>query len=141
MVTKKIEQPMRLYLDSLKVRGQKILSEETMNDLTAPGSLCAAYEFKQEDESDHEFLRQFSEWLHEWPHMEGHVEYYLLMGMRMGQCLSEEEFAYLERNVTECFAYSHGWYYELNHRRRFRLRITLIMSQRAGFKRLIKKEL
>ena len=43
---------MTLYLDSLKVRGRKILSEDTMNYLTAPGSLCAAYEFKQEGESD-----------------------------------------------------------------------------------------
>ena len=52
MLTRKIEQPMRLYLDSLKVRGHKILSDDTMNYLTAPGSLCAAYEFKQEGESD-----------------------------------------------------------------------------------------
>lgn len=59
----------------------------------------------------------------------------------MGQHLSEEEYAYLERNVTECFDYSHGWYYELNHRRRFRLRITLIMSYRMDFRRLIKKEI
>ena len=132
---------MRQYLESLKVRGLKILSEETMNDLTAPESICAAYEFKQENESDHEFLRQFSEWLHEWPREEGHVEYYLLIGMRLGQRLSEEEYAFLERNVTECFAYSHGWYYELNHRRRFRLHITLIMSRNCNFRRLIKKEL
>lgn len=141
MITKKIEQPMKLYLDSLKVRGHKILSEDTTNYLTAPGTLSTAYEFKQEGESDHEFLRQFSEWLHEQPRTEGHVEYYLMMGMRLGQRLSEEEYAYLERNVTECFAYSHGWYYELNHRLRHRLRITLIMSQKSEFKRLIKKEL
>ena len=38
---------MRQYLDSLKVRGHKILSDDTMNYLTAPGSQCAAYEFKQ----------------------------------------------------------------------------------------------
>ena len=56
MQTKKIEQPMRQYLDSLKVRGHKILSDDTMNYLTAPGSQCAAYEFKQEGENDHEFL-------------------------------------------------------------------------------------
>lgn len=141
METKKVIQPIRQYLESLKVRGQKILSEETMNDLTTQGAICAAYEFKQENENDHEFLRQFSKWLHEWPRMEGHVEYYLILGMRMGQHLSEEEYAYLERNVTECFDYSHGWYYELNHRRRFHLRITLIMSYRKGFRRLIKKEI
>ena len=54
MKTTKIEQPMRQYLDSLKVRGHKILSDDTMNYLTAPGSQCAAYEFKQEGENDHE---------------------------------------------------------------------------------------
>lgn len=64
-----------------------------------------------------------------------------MMGMRLGERLSDDEFEFLERNVADCFAYSHGWYYELNHRLRQRLRITLIMSQRSEFKRLIKKEL
>ena len=109
MQTKKIEQPMRLYLDSLKVRGRKILSDDTMNYLTAPGSQCAAYEFKQEGENDHEFLRLFSTWLHEYPQIGGHTEYYLLMGMRLGERLTDEEFEFLERNVAECFASSHGW--------------------------------
>ena len=141
MLTRKIEQPMRLYLDSLKVRGHKILSDDTMNYLTEQGSRCAAYEFKQEGESDHEFLRLFSVWLHELPHFDGHTEYYLLMGMRLGERLSDDEFEFLERNVADCFAYSHGWYYELNHRLRHRLRITLIMSQKPEFRRLVKKEL
>ena len=124
---------MRLYLDSLKVRGHKILSEDTMNYLTAPGTLSTAYEFKQEGESDQEFLRLFSAWLHEYPQpVGGHTEYYLLMGLRLDE---------LERNVADCFAYSHGWYYELNHRLRHRLRITLIMSQQKEFRRLIKKDL
>lgn len=142
METKKIENSMSLYLNSLKVRGHKILSEDTMDFLTAPGSLCVAYEFKQEDESDLEFLRLFSVWLHEYPQpMDGHTEYYLMMGLRLGEHLSKDEFEFLERNVAECFAYSHGWYYELNHRLRFRLRITLIMSQHKEFRRLIKKRL
>lgn len=141
MQTKKIEQPMRQYLDSLKVRGHKILSDDTMNYLTAPGSQCAAYEFKQEGENDHEFLRLFSTWLHEFPQIGGHTEYYLLMGMRQGEHLTDEEFEFLERNVAECFASSHGWYYEINHRMRFRLHITLIISQHREFRRLIKKEL
>ncbi len=132
---------MTLFLNSLKVRGHQIFSEDTRNYLTEPGTLCAAYEFKQEGESDHEFLRQFSTWLHELPHFDGHVEYYLLMGMRLGSHLSKDEFEFLERNVAECFASSHGWYYELNHRLRHRLRITLIMSQNKAFRRLIKKEL
>lgn len=133
---------MRLYLDSLKVRGHKILSDDTMNYLTAPGSLCAAYEFKQEGESDQEFLRLFSStWLHEYPQIGEYTEYYLLMGMRLNEHLSKENLEFLERNVAECFASSHGWYYELNHRLRHRLRITLIMSQQKEFRRLIKKEL
>lgn len=65
---------MRLYLDSLKVRGNKILSDDTMNYLTEQDARCAAYEFKQETESDHEFLRLFSIWLHELPHFDGHTE-------------------------------------------------------------------
>jgi hypothetical protein len=112
-----------------------------MNYLTAPGSLCAAYEFKQEGESDQEFLRLFSAWLHEYPQIGGHTEYYLLMGMRLNEHLSKENLEFLERNVAECFASSHGWYYELNHRLRHRLRITLIMSQQKEFRRLIKKDL
>ena len=111
------------------------------NNPKARGSQCAAYEFKQEGENDHEFLRLFSTWLHEYPQIGGHTEYYLLMGMRQGEHLTDEEFEFLERNVAECFASSHGWYYEINHRMRFRLNITLIISQHKEFRRLIKKEL
>lgn len=63
------------------------------------------------------------------------------MGMRLNEHLSKENLEFLERNVAECFASSHGWYYELNHRLRHRLRIALIMSQQKEFRRLIKKEL
>ena len=139
MKTRNIKQPMRLYLDSLKVRGHKILSDDTANYLTEPGSQCTAYEFKQEDESDHEFLSLFAIWLHEQPRFSGHTEYYLLMGMRQGEHLSDDEYELLERSVTDCFDYSHGWYYEQNHRLRFHLRITLILCQKTGFRRLIKK--
>ena len=126
---------MRLYLDSLKVRGHKILSEDTMNYLTAPGTLSTAYEFKQEGESDQEFLRLFSAWLHEYPQpVDGHTEYYLLMGLRLDEHLTKDELEFLERNVADCFD-------ELNHRLRHRLRITLIMSQQKEFRRLIKKDL
>lgn len=141
METKKVEQPMKMYLDSLKVRGHKILSEDTINYLTGQDAKCTAYEFKQENENDHEFLQLFSTWLHEIPHVDGHVEYYLLMGMRYGERLSKEELEFLERSVADCFTYSHGWYYEMNHRLRYRLRITLIMSQKTNFRRLIRKKL
>ena len=133
---------MRLFLDSLKVRGHKILSEDTTNYLTAPGTLSTAYEFKQEGESDHEFLQLFSAWHHEYTQpVDGHPEHSLLMGLRLGEHLTNDELEFLERNVADCFAYSHGWYYELNHRVRHRLRITLIMSQQKEFRRLIKKRL
>ena len=141
MTVKQVEQAMAAYLSSQKVRGQQILSEDTINYLTGQGMRCTAYEFKQENEDDHEFLRLFSTWLHEHHQFGGHTEYYLLMGMRMGERLSADEFEFLERNVAECFASSHGWYYELNHRIRHRLRITLIMSQNTKFRRLIKKPL
>ena len=109
--------------------------------LTSPDSKCMAYEFKQENESDMEFLEYFSKWMHEWPKVEGHVEYYLLMGLRYNKHLSEEQYEYLERNFCDCFSFSHGWYYELNHRVRYRLHITLVMSQNRNFRNLVKKEI
>ena len=141
MTAKQVEQPMELYLSSQKVRGLQILSEDTIKYLTGPGTRCTAYEFVQESESYHEFLRLFSTWLHEHYQVGGHMEYYLLMWLRMGEHLSPEEFEFLERNVAECFASTHGWYYEVNHRIRHRYRITLIMSQQMKFRRLIKKPL
>jgi hypothetical protein len=73
---------MKDYLRTLKISGHHIFSEDTMEYLTSPESKCMAYEFKQENESDEEFLENFSKWLHEYPQIEGHVEYYLLMGLR-----------------------------------------------------------
>ena len=131
--------PMRTYLDRLKVEGEKILSEDTIKYLTTE-SECCAYEFLQEGrEDDHEFLRLFTAWLHEQPQTEGYIEYYLFLGLRYRRHLREEEFEFLEREVTECFASSHGWYYELNHRTRNHLRIKLIVCRKRKFRQLIKK--
>ena len=141
MITTPAKIAMRDYLETLKISGHQIFSEDTKEYLTSPESKCMAYEFKQENESDEEFLENFSKWLHEYPQIEGHVEYYLLMGLRYKKHLTKEQYEYLEHNVCECFAFSHGWYYELNHRQRFRLHITLIMSQNRNFRRLVKKEI
>lgn len=132
---------MKDYLRTLKISGHHIFSEDTMEYLTSPESKCMAYEFKQENETDEEFLENFSKWLHEYPQIEGHVEYYLLMGLRYKKHLTRDQYDYLEHNVCECFAFSHGWYYELNHRVRYRLHITLVMSQNRNFRRLVKKEI
>ena len=119
--------PMKTYLDRLKVEGKHILSKDTTNYLL-DDSDCCAYEFLQENrEDDHEFLRLFTTWLHEQPRTDGYVEYYLLLGLRYRRSLKQEEFEFLEREVTECFASSHGWYYEL------------IVCRKRKFLQLIKK--
>jgi len=141
MIATAVNKPMKDYLKVLKIFGHCIFSEDTMAYLTSPDNKCMAYEFKQENESDMEFLENFSKWMHEWPKVEGHVEYYLLMGLRYNKHLSEEQYEYLERNFCDCFSFSHGWYYELNHRVRYRLHITLVMSQNRNFRNLVKKEI
>ena len=58
------------------------------------------------------------------------------MGMRLNEHLSKENLEFLERNVAECFASSHGWYYELNHRLRHRLHV---LVERARAKRRLRE--
>lgn len=140
MITKEVTGAMSEYLKTLKVDGRCIFSEDTMAYLTAPECECQAFEFVQEDESDEEFLISFAGWMHEQPVIEGHVEYYLLMGLRPNQPLSQEAYEFLERNVCDSFEFSHGWCCELTHRFRFRLRIRLIMSRNHRFCRLAKKK-
>lgn len=139
MITNEMKGPMNEYLKSIKAEGRCIFSEDTITYLTAPGCDCQAFEFVQEDESDEEFLMYFVEWMHEQPVIEGHVEYYLLLGLRPNQPLSQEAYEFLERNVCDCFEFSHGWCCELKHRFRFRLRIKLIMSRNSRFTRMAKK--
>ena len=139
MISKEVLQPMNEYLKSVKADGRCIFSEDTIAYLTAPECDCQAFEFVQEDESDEEFLVSFAEWMHEMPVISGHVEYYLLLGLRPNQPLSQEAYEFLERNVCDCFEFSHGWCCELTHRFRFRLRIKLIMSCNSRFTRMAKK--
>ena len=126
-------------LNGLKVKGKHIFNPDEANYLAD----CTAHEavdFKQENESDDEFLKQFSIWLHERPKRLGHVDYYILVYHRMGEKLTSAQFEYMERNVAECFDTSHGWLYEINHRMRFHLRIQLICSNKDVFRRLTKKD-
>ena len=69
----------------------------------------------------------------------GYVDVYMVVYLRYGQYLSNDEFEYLERNIPECFEKGHVWLYEINYRRRFRLRIQLIRCLKKDFQRVIRK--
>lgn len=140
MISKEEKIPMNQYLHNIKVEGKQLFSDDTIDYLTSPECDCQAFEFVQEDESDEEFLVSFAKWMHEMPVIPDHVEYYLLFGLRPNQPLSQEAYEFLERNVCDCFEFSHGWCCELTHRFRFRLRIKLIMSRNKRFCRLAKKK-
>ena len=130
----------REYINQLKVNNQKrIFSPDEVNYL-ADCYDFEAVEFKQESETDEEFLQLFSTWLHERPKKMGHVDYYVLFYLRTAEHLSREQFEFMERNVAECFDISHGWLYEINDRIRFRLRIRLMCSYKRGIRRLTRKE-
>ena len=77
--------------------------------------------------------------------LNGYMKKCLFMGMSMfiryGQYLSNDEFEYLERNIPECFEKGHVWLYEINYRRRFRLRIQLIRCLKKDFQRVIRKSI
>ena len=129
----------RKCLEQLKVKGKCIFSPDEVQYLAGCDAF-EAVEFKQENETDEEFLTLFSTWLHERPQQSGHTDYYILFYLRTGERLTPEQFEYMERNVAECFETNHGWLYELNNRLRFRLRIRLICSQKKSFHRLVRKD-
>lgn len=129
----------RNTLEQLKVKNKRIFSPDEVEYL-ADNDGFEAVEFKQEDETDEDFLTLFSTWLHERPKLQGHVDYYILFYLRTGEQLSTDQFEFMERNVAECFETSHGWIYELNHRLRFKLRIQLICSYKKSFRRLTRKD-
>ncbi len=137
LVTNRTE--FRRFLEKIKVENKRIFSPDEVAYLADTDGF-EALEFKQEDETDEEFLSLFSAWLHERPQLEGHIDYYILVCLRKYQELTDEQFEFLERNVAECFETNHGWLYELNHRMRFRLRIRLICSYKKSFRRLIRKD-
>lgn len=134
------KQEFREMLNSLNARQKRIFSPDEVNYLVDCDSF-EYLEFRQENETDDEFLKLFSVWLHERDRQQGHVDYYILVFHRLGERLTSEQFEYMERNVAECFDTSHGWLLELNHRKRFRLRIRLICSYKKEFRRLTGKEL
>lgn len=144
MIVNKIETPFRSFLESLKVpsvpnmKGGTLFSSDEINYL-ARYSLPSIHEFVQEDESDGEFLEMFTRWLHEEEVIDGYVDTYMIFYLRYAQKLSNDEFKYLERNVP-CSGKGHVWLYELNFRRRFRLRIKLIRCLKTDFKSIIRKE-
>lgn len=146
MIVAKIETPFSEFLESLKIpsapqmKGGTIFSLDEINYLTRY-STSSVYEFKQEGETDREFYEMFSRWLHEEIPMYGYIDAYAIVYLRYGQKLSDDEFEYLERNIPECFEKGHVWLYEINHRKRFRLRVQLIRCLKNDFQRIIRKSI
>ena len=134
----KIENVDREFLSTLKMRNFKMLSEAELDFLTEH-STCRVIEFTQENgnETDAEFYQHFVSWLQEEP-IKGYVYYYLIMGMRKGENLTDDEFQYLETHVTPCFDTGYGWIAQTNNERRFKRRIKLITFEKHNsFRRLI----
>lgn len=144
MIVSKIDMPFREFLESLKVpsvprmKGGTIFNPDEVNYLTRY-STPLVYEFAQENETDREFYEMFVKWLYEEMPVYGYVDVYMVVYLRYGQHLSNDEFEYLERNIPECFEKGHVWLYEINYRRRFRLRIQLIRCLKNDFQRIIRK--
>ena len=130
----------RNYIEKLKVNNSKRIFSPDEVEYLADNYSFEAVEFRQENETDEEFLRLFSTWLHERSKKLGHVDYYVLFYLRTGEHLTKDQFEFMERNVAECFDISHGWLYEINDRFRFRLRIRLICSYKRGIRRLTRKD-
>lgn len=146
MIVTKIDTPFRKFLESLKVpsaprmKGGTIFNPDEINYL-ARYSIPLVYEFVQENETDRDFYEKFVKWLHEEMPVYGYVDVYMVVYLRYGQYLSNDEFEYLERNIPECFEKGHVWLYEINYRRRFRLRIQLIRCLKKNFQRIIRKDI
>ena len=135
MIVNKIETPFRSFLESLKVPSVPNMKGGT---LFSPDEII--YEFVQENEPDKEFLETFTQWLREDEIIDGYVDTYMIFYLRYAQKLSGDEFEYLERNIP-CLGKGHVWLYELNYRRRFRLRVKLIHCLKTDFKPIVRKEI
>ncbi len=146
MIVTKIETPFRKFLESLKIpsapliKGGMIFSPDEINYLTRY-STPSIYEFTQEHETDREFYEMFVRWLHEEVLTYGYIDTYIISYLRYGQKLSNDEFEYLQRNIPERFEKGHTWLYEINYRRRFRLRIQLVRCFKHDFQRIIRKSI
>ena len=133
-----IDNEQREYLSSLKMNETNLFNDREL-DFLLEHSKCEIYEFTQETEtdSDVDFYHHFIEWIKELPH-HGYVYYYIIAGMKKGENLSDDEFDYLERNITECFDTGYGWIAQTNKERRFKRRIKLVLFEKHnGFRRLI----
>lgn len=146
MIVTQINTPFRKFLEGLKIpsvplmKGGAIFSPDEI-DYLARFSIPSVHEFAQENESDREFYEMFVKWLHEEAPIYGYVDTYMVVYLRYGQKLSNDEFEYLQRNIPECFEKGHVWLYEINYRRRFRLRIQLIRCLKKDFQRIIRKDI
>ena len=65
----------------------------------------------------------------------------MIFYLRYGQNLTNDEFEYLQRNIPERFEKGHVWLYEINYRKRFRLRVRLIYCLKNDFQRIIRKNI
>ncbi len=145
MIITKIEMPFRKFLEGLKIpsvplmKGGTVFSPDEI-DYLARSSIPSVNEFTQEKETDREFYEMFVKWLHEETPIYGYVDTYMVVYLRYGERLSNDEFEYLQRNIPECFEKGHIWLYEINYRRRFRLRIQLIRCLKKDFQRIIRKD-
>lgn len=146
MIVTKIETKFRTFLENLKVpsaplmKGGTIFNPDEINYLTRY-STPSIHEFKQENETDREFYEMFIKWLHEEMPIYGYVDTYIVVYLRYRQNLGNDEFEYLQRNIPECFEKGHVWLYEINFRKRFRLRIHLICCLKNDFQRIIRKDI
>lgn len=138
MEIRKIENRQKVYAASLKLKSHKLFSDNELAFLFE-ACKCEIFEFVQNvnNESDANFYHEFVKWLQE-EEYEGYVYYYLIAGMRKGECLSNDELEYLEINVTSCFNPGYGWLIQTNHELRFKRRLKLlIFSRKDGIKKLI----
>ena len=75
------------------------------------------------------------------PFCDSYVDAYLILYLRNGEHLDDDNFRFLEQAIPNHTVKSHTWLYELNYRMRFRLRIQLIRCLKYDFTRLIKKDI
>lgn len=96
MIVVKNKTLFREFLESLKVpsaprmKGGTIFSPDEINYLTRY-STPLVYEFIQENETDREFYEMFVKWLHEEMPVYGYVDVYMVVYLRYGQYLSNDE--------------------------------------------------
>ena len=60
------------------------------------------------------------------PFCDSYVDTYIILYLRNGEHLDDDNFRFLEQTIPNHTGRSHTWLYELNYRMRFRLRIQLI---------------